>query len=104
MTKMRVHELAKELGVENKEIIELLRSENIEVKSHVSSVDEAGIALVKSKLGAKAESKGEPKAEPKVESKAEPKVESKTEVPEADAAQAEPPKKKNIVQVFRPQN
>ena len=54
MTKMRVHELAKELGVENKEIIELLRSENIEVKSHVSSVDEVGIALVKAKLGAKA--------------------------------------------------
>ena len=32
MTKMRVHELAKELGVDNKELMETLREKNIDVK------------------------------------------------------------------------
>lgn len=31
MTKMRVHELAKELGMENKELIDLLHKKNVEV-------------------------------------------------------------------------
>ena len=38
MTKMRVHELAKELGMENKELIELLGKNKVDVKSHMSSV------------------------------------------------------------------
>ena len=32
MTKMRVHELAKELWIENKELIEILQKKNVEVK------------------------------------------------------------------------
>ena len=37
MTKMRVHELAKELGVENKTLMEALEKKQVEVKSHMSS-------------------------------------------------------------------
>lgn len=37
MTKMRVHELAKELGMENKELIDLLHKKNVEVSNHMSS-------------------------------------------------------------------
>ena len=36
MTKMRVHELAKELGIENKELIEIMQKKNVEVKNHMS--------------------------------------------------------------------
>ncbi len=87
MTKVRVHELAKELGKENKEIIDFLRSEKIEVKSHMSSISDEHVALVKAKFSAKASAPAEAQV-----------------TPEAPAAPAEPPKKKNIVQVFRPQN
>ena len=41
MTKMRVHELAKELGIENKELIELLQKKNIDVKNHMSSLEDS---------------------------------------------------------------
>ena len=40
MTKMRVHELAKELGIDNKELLEKLAKNQIEVKSHMSSLEE----------------------------------------------------------------
>ena len=41
MTKMRVHELAKELGIENKELIEILQKKNVEVKNHMSSLEDS---------------------------------------------------------------
>lgn len=40
MTKMRVHELAKELGMENKELIDLLHKKNVEVSNHMSSIED----------------------------------------------------------------
>ena len=41
MTKMRVHELAKELGIDNKELIEILQKKNVEVKNHMSSLEDS---------------------------------------------------------------
>ena len=73
MSKIRVHELAKELGKENKEILNFLAEKGIEVKSHMSSIENEQIELVKKEF-------------------------EKTEKPEAM------PKKKNITQVFHPQN
>lgn len=35
----RVYELAKELNKSNKEILDFLKSKNIELKSHMSNVD-----------------------------------------------------------------
>ena len=35
---MRIHEAAKELGIDSKEIIELLKSRDIAVKSHMSKI------------------------------------------------------------------
>ena len=40
MTKMRVHELAKELGMDNKELMEMLEKKNVEVKTHMSSLED----------------------------------------------------------------
>ena len=50
MSKIRVHELARELGRQNKEVIECLKSGGIDVKSHMSNVDEAQAAMVKQKF------------------------------------------------------
>ena len=37
MTKMRVHELAKELGMDNKELVDILQKKNVEIKNHMST-------------------------------------------------------------------
>ncbi|MBU3875734.1 translation initiation factor IF-2 [Faecalicatena sp. AGMB00832] len=90
MTKMRVHELAKELGMENKELMDILVKKNVEVKSHMSSLaDEVVDNIRKGHKGSAA-----PVAKP---AEAKPAADEK-------AAEDAAPKKKNIVQVFRPQN
>ena len=90
MTKMRVHELAKELGMENKELMDILVKKNVEVKSHMSSLaDEVVDNIRKGHKGSAA-----PAAKP---AEAKPAADEK-------AAEDAAPKKKNIVQVFRPQN
>ncbi len=76
MSKMRVHELAKELAKESKEIINILKEQGIEKKT-MSSVDDNEIALVKKALG--------------IGVKEEKASESQQE-------------KKNISQVYNPQN
>ncbi len=43
MTKIRVHELAKKLGIENKELIDQLERAGVEVKSHASVLEEADL-------------------------------------------------------------
>ena len=91
MTKLRVHEIAKSLNKTNKEVIDFLREKNVEVSSHMSSITEEQAEMIKQKFTGT-----EAKAEVKEEVKAEPAKETQTT--------EEPPKKKNIVQVFRPQN
>ena len=47
MPKMRIHELSKELDLKNNDIIEFLQSKNIDVKNHMSNVDDAEIDMIK---------------------------------------------------------
>ena len=51
MTKLRVHELAKELNISNNEIKAILGKNGIEIKSHMSAVDENMINIVKKACG-----------------------------------------------------
>ena len=44
----RVYELAKEIGVDNASLMKFLTENNIEVKSHMSTLDDSAIAKVKS--------------------------------------------------------
>ncbi len=111
MTKMRVHELAKELGIENKELLELLKEKKVEVKNHMSSLeDSVAEEIRREKGGAKA---GNTDAEKAVTAKPEASAGEavKTGKPaeaekHADAAKGEEtaPKKKNLAFVIRPQN
>ncbi len=109
---MRVYELSKQLEVTSKEVINVLKENNIDVQNHMSSINDEAIAIVKkafTKAASKAEPKKEaPKAEPKTEVKKEaPKAETKTEVkkeaPKAEAKKEEP-KKSHISQIYNPQN
>ena len=49
MSKLRVYELAKELGKSNKEMLEMLKNKGIEVASHMSTLSEEQINAVKAK-------------------------------------------------------
>ena len=75
MAKIKIHELAKELDVSSKEVITFLNDKGMEVKSHMSSLEDDAIALVKKQFGKQAEKPAEKKEE-KPEVKAEaPKTE-----------------------------
>ncbi len=50
MAKLRVYELARELNLENKALLEKIEKMGIEVKSHMSSLDEAVIKKIKKEL------------------------------------------------------
>jgi translation initiation factor IF-2 len=56
---MRVYELAKQLGMENRELIPELKRLGIPVASHSSALDEDSVRIVLEKVGSKARS-GEP--------------------------------------------
>lgn len=47
MIKKRVHELAKELNIESKEVIKKLNQIGIEVKSHMSTIEDKEIEAIK---------------------------------------------------------
>ncbi|MGI6012315.1 MAG: translation initiation factor IF-2 [Ruminococcus sp.] len=84
MPKIRVHEIAREIGKTNKEVITFLKDHGIEVKSHMSSLKEAEEKLLRDTFDKEKEIKNEKKEETRSEGK--------------------PKKKSNIIQVFRPQN
>ena len=50
MAKIRVYELAKELQMENKALVDLIREMGIEVKSHSSSLTDEEVSLIKGHL------------------------------------------------------
>ena len=51
MAKIKVYELAKELNVSSKEVVEFLGEKNIDEKSHMSSRAEADAEIVRSSIG-----------------------------------------------------
>lgn len=64
MAKIRVHELSKQLNISNKDIIDTLGAKGIEIKSHMSNLDDSMVGIIKAKFGAKTAPKAEaPKAE-----------------------------------------
>ena len=50
MGKMKVHELAKELGLQSKDLMEKISELGIEVKSHLSTLEESEVKKIKSSL------------------------------------------------------
>ena len=87
MAKMRVHELAKELDIESKNIVEFLKGTEHEVKSVQSGIEDAAQELVRKNFGKKVEAPA-----------------PKTETAKTDADAKERPKKKaSIAAVFNPQ-
>lgn len=123
MAKMKVHELAKELEIQSKDIVTFLQEKGFEVKAAQSSVEEEQIQLVRTKFKKvlKAEEKMEENktddkrtedkktAEAAQEKKAQVKEETEKKTGDADkkasvADTAPVKKKRNIIFVSNPQN
>ena len=109
MSNIRIHELAKQINKDNKEIIAFLQENGIEVKSHMSSVSEETVKFVKDAFAPKEEKKEEPKKaevkdEPKKEVKTEPKKEVKKPENKKNNENKKNDQKSHISQVFNPQN
>ena len=97
MSKKRLYEIAKEVGVESKVVVAKAQELGLSVKSHSSSVEEADANRITSSLKgrtAKAESKPAPKATPTPkEEKVAPKVDK---VPVAKSAPAKETSKAEV--------
>ena len=97
MSKKRLYEIAKEVGVESKVVVAKAQELGLSVKSHSSSVEEADANRIASSLKggtAKAESKPAPKATPTPkEEKVAPKVDK---VPVAKSAPAKETSKAEV--------
>lgn len=50
MSKLRVHEIARELDKTNKEVMDFLKSKNIDVKSHMSSLEDDHVSMIRANL------------------------------------------------------
>ena len=92
MSKTRVYELAKELNVASKEIIEKAKEVGISYNSHMSTMEESEISKIKGAWNSKPAAKPAPKA-PKQDAKPAPKQEAKKAEPKKEAPKAHAPKK-----------
>ena len=97
MAGIRVHELAKELGRPNREVIEALKANGVDVKSHMSRLEESHIRMIKEKFS----QMGKEQIAKVENSRTEEKV--VTSKPDTEKAEA-PKKKKNIIRVYHAQN
>ena len=115
MAKIKVHELAKELELQSKDILNFLQEKGIEAKAAQSSLEEDAAALVRNSLGhKKTAAPAAEKAPVKTESTkpAEEKVQAPAGEAKAQEAKAseetkspeETKKKKKIIFVSNPQN
>lgn len=95
MAKMKVHELAKELQKQSKEIIAFLQEKGIEAKAPQSTLEEDTVALVRKSFGTDTEKAEEKKAAPvKEESTGTPAPAAPVKEQSAEEA---PKKKKKII-------
>jgi len=101
LSKLRVHELARELGRQNREVIEFLKSKGVDVRSHMSMVDEPAVSEVKNRFRKDNNNRGKEHIA-KLET---PKTEEKVVTAKSEGDKTETPKKKkNIIRVFHAQN
>ncbi len=104
MAKIKVHELAKELEVQSKDILGFLQEKGIEAKAAQSSIDDAASQLVRNAFGKGGKSVENKEETLKEAPKAAPKAAGKPVKPaEAQSGEA-PKKKKTIIFVSNPQN
>lgn len=66
MAKLRVYELAKDLNMTNKALLNKLKELNIDAKSHMSSLEDSAVKQIKTNLFGKSRQKEDLKVRPSV--------------------------------------
>jgi translation initiation factor IF-2 len=89
---IRVYQLAKELNLSSKELIEKLAEMDIQVKAHTSSLDEKTCDLLKAKFGKQEQAKVEEPKKEEVETKEEASKEEVVEIKTEEPKKEEKPK------------
>lgn len=84
MAKVRVYELAKDLNMTNKQLLEKLKELGIDAKSHMSALGNSDVAAVKQNLLGKKKRSNEVKVRPSVIRRRRTKTTSQGEGPERD--------------------
>ena len=103
MAKIKVHELAKELGISSKDVINVLQEKGIEAKAAQSSIEEDAVKMVKDAFG-KGSNTANMQETNKEEVKQEGKAKEAATAPKAEDGAEAPKKKKKIIFVSNPQN
>ncbi len=104
MAKIRIHELAKELDVPSKDIIEYLTKEGVEASNHMSSIEESDAARARAKFSNKTQPEKKAAAAPRAEKKTEAKAQPAKKPAEGEGAKPRPKKKASIAAVYNPQH
>ena len=97
MAKIKVHELAKELELQSKDILNFLQEKGIEAKAAQSSLEEDAAALVRNSLGQKKAA-----AAPAVEKEAPAKAENTKPVEEKAQEETKSPEERKLARPTRP--
>src|SRR5690349_22930317 len=87
---MRLHQLAKELGMTNQEVVDLCGVLGVPVKSHSSSLNEAYADMVRRRAVREGLTRDEQPEEPKAEKPARKAAAKKTAAASAKQAEAPP--------------
>ncbi|HKJ98564.1 MAG TPA: translation initiation factor IF-2 [Desulfotignum sp.] len=88
MAKVRVYELAKDLNMTNRALLNKIKDLDIDVKSHMSSLEDSAVKEIKNSLFGKARQKNDLKVKPSVIRRRKKKVVHETEA-QADEQQAD---------------
>ena len=99
MANIRIHELAKELQVDSKEVLAFVNAQGIEAKSSQKALESDVEALVRKQF----DGKGGVAAGTEAQQPESGKTQEATQPQQADAEE-KPKKKKRLIAVFRPQN
>lgn len=79
MAKIRVYELAKELNISSKELITLLEEEfSVEVKNHMSAIEDEDADLIKELLSGKEKSEKTKEEDDEIETTAKNSIKEST--------------------------
>ena len=90
MSKHRVYDIAKELNTDNRTILDILRKNNVEVKSHSSTVDDAARQLVVKELKGNSQPGGKPQPQAAVKQPPQSLNRQKQVQPQAQGQQSKP--------------
>ena len=107
MTKIRVHELSKELGIDNKDLIQYLEDHKVDVKNHMSSLSDEDADRARSAFSRKknVQAADERDKKPAAGNTPDNNAQNKTQGSASEPVPSgEVRKKSNIIRVVRPQN